>query len=113
MYTLITTLVVGKSAVVYIRHVYVNGTITSRLVASKLRVSPLQAVSIPRLELMAAVVGMNLTKSVSESLDVDSSKWTLWLDSMDVLYWVRGQSRQFKPFVASVSVSHNNGGTCR
>ena len=88
-------------AVVYIRHVYVNGTVTSRLVASKSRVSPLQAVSIPRLELMAAVVGVNLTKSVSESLDVARSKWTLWSASMDVLYWVLGKSRQFKPFVAN------------
>ena len=88
-------------AVVYIRHTYVDGTVTSRMVASKSRVSPLQAVSIPRLELIATVVGVTLTKSVSESLAVDSSKWTLWSDSMDVLYWVRGKSRQFKPFVAN------------
>ena len=50
---------------------------------------------------MVAVVGLNLTKSVWESLNVESSKWTLWSDSMGVLYWVRGESRQFTPFVAN------------
>lgn len=88
-------------AVVYARVEFPDGTVTSNLVASKARVAPLQAVSVPRLELMAAVVGLRLTQNVAETLEVDRSRWRLWSDSMDVLYWVRGCSRHFKPFVAN------------
>lgn len=42
----------------YTGHLYEDGTVSCCLVASKSRVASLQAVSIPRLELMAAVVGL-------------------------------------------------------
>ena len=88
-------------AACYVRHLYKDGTLTCRLVASKSRVAPLQAVSIPRLELMAAVAGLKLVQTVGQVLGIDKSKWVFWSDSMDVLYWIRGQSRKFKPFVAN------------
>ena len=40
------------AAAVYIRHEYSDGSITARLIGSKTRLSPLKAMSIPRLELM-------------------------------------------------------------
>ena len=70
----------------YVRHLYKDGTLTCRLVASKSRVAPLQAISIPRLELMAAVAGLILVETVGEVLGIDKSKWVFWSDSMDVLY---------------------------
>lgn len=27
--------------------------------------------------------------------------WMFWSDSMDVIYWVHGQNKSFKPFVAN------------
>ena len=69
--------------------------------ASKSRVAPLQAVSIPRLELMVAVVGLKLSETVGKVLSIESSHRSFWSDSMDVLYWIRGCSRKFKPFVAN------------
>lgn len=88
-------------AACYVRHLYKDGTLNCRLVASKSRVAPLQAVSIPRLELMAAVAGLKLVQTVGQVLGIDKSKWVFWSDSMDVLYWIRGQSRKIKPFVAN------------
>ena len=67
--------------------------------ASRSRVAPLKAVSIPRLERMAAVVGLKLCDTVERVLRIENHRWTFWPDSMDVLYWVRGRSREFKPFV--------------
>ena len=50
---------------------------------------------------MAAVSGLKLGETVGQVLGIDKSKWVFWSDSMDVLYWIRGQSRKFKPFVAN------------
>ena len=56
-------------AVCYLRHHYRNEeSVSSRLVASKLKVAPLSAQSIPRLELMAAVIGVNLAKAIQTAL---------------------------------------------
>ena len=88
-------------AIVYSHQEYTDKSVTCRLIAAKSRVAPLNSVSIPRLELVAAVVGLRLTVTVSQVLDITSSDWCFWSDSLDVLYWIRGQSRQFKPFVAN------------
>lgn len=88
------------AAAVYIRHEYEDKSITTRLVGSKTRLSPLKAMSIPRLELMGAVIGLPLTKQISAALEIPLSPATFWVDSMNVVYWIHGQSRNYKPFVS-------------
>ena len=88
-------------AVAYIRHQYQSGKVTCRPVASKGKVAPIHSTSIPRLELNAAVVAVRLAVSVGEVLAVPESSWHWWTDSMNVLWWVRNRSRQFKPFIAN------------
>ena len=87
-------------AAVYIRHEYEDKSTTTRLVGSKTRLSPLKAMSIPRLELMGAVIGLRLTKQISSALEIPLSQATFWVDSMNVIYWIHGQSRNYKPFVS-------------
>ena len=77
-------------AACYVRHLNKDGTLICRLVASKSSVAPLQAVSIPRLELMTSVAGLKLVQTVEQVLGNDKSKWVFWSDSIDVLYWIRG-----------------------
>ncbi len=58
------------AAVSYLVCEYDNYGTTSRLVASKSRVTPLKSVIIPRLELMGAVLASRLTTSLLQTLDV-------------------------------------------
>ena len=88
-------------AVVYLKVSYESGSVSSRLVAAKTRVAPLTATSIPRLELMAAILGLRLTESVSRVYSGGLAQAVFWSDSMNVLWWIRGRSRTFKPFVAN------------
>jgi hypothetical protein len=88
-------------AVVYIQHVYADGMTSERFVASKTRVAPLKSMSIPRLELLAGVLGMKLAGSIANVLEIPMSDTIFWSDSMNVLWWIRGHSRDFKPFVAN------------
>ena len=88
-------------AVTYVRYQYKNGTVSTSLVASKTRVAPLSATSIPRLELMGAVLGLRLTLSIAKVLKIDQSLLTFWSDSMNVLWWIRKPSRSLRPFIAN------------
>ena len=75
-------------------------SVSSTIIAAKTRVAPTMATSIPRLELMAAVVGLRLTIRINEVLELPVSNSCFWSDSLNVLWWIHGRSR-FKPFVAN------------
>jgi len=65
------------------------------------KVVPLESISIPRLELMAALLALRLGTSVVKALDIELLKVTFWSDSMNVLCWIRNLSRAHRPFVAN------------
>ena len=64
---------------------------------SKTRVSPLKSVSLPRLELMAAVMAVRLAKFIISSIKCTCTIH-LWSDSQIVLHWINS-SKKLKPFV--------------
>ena len=88
MHTFVDSSQEAYGAACNVTHLYKDGTLSCPLVASKSRVVTLQAVSIPRLELMAAVAGLKLVQTVGQVLGIDKSKWVFWSDSKDVLYWI-------------------------
>ncbi|XP_064653088.1 uncharacterized protein LOC135503442 [Lineus longissimus] len=71
------------------------------MIASKSKVAPLVSCSIPRLELMGAIVGLRLTNTICLVLDIPLKDVTYWTDSLNTLWCIRGRSREFKPFVAN------------
>ena len=89
------------AAVSYVRHEYEDGEVTVQFAAAKAKVAPTKATTIPRLELMAAVLGLRLARKVSKLLDIPFENCTLWTDSKDVICWIQGQSRRYKTFVAN------------
>ena len=64
--------------VVYIRHVYKSGLKSIRFIASKSKVAASTSISIPRLELMSAILGLRLAHSVIMHLDYKTTMfWDL------------------------------------
>ncbi|CAB4024702.1 Hypothetical predicted protein [Paramuricea clavata] len=83
----------------YLMSHYPSTPPTSCLIAAKSCVPPIKATTIPRLELMGAVLSTQVVKSITQILSVATV--TFWTDSTNVLFWVLNQSRSFKPFVAN------------
>ena len=68
-------------AAVYIRIRDKQDNVSSQLVISKSRVAPIK-VSLPRLELLAAVVNARLLKFVVRALPIKVARVVCWSDSM-------------------------------
>ena len=66
---------------------------------AKFRVAPLKITTLPRLELMAAVIGVRITHFVMTSLELTSIPIHLWTDSQIVMYWIHS-TKHLPPFVA-------------
>lgn len=64
------------------------------------RVVPQKQLSMPRLELCAAVTGAQLVKLLKNELTFDIHLVILWSDSTTVLTWLHMEIWQFKVFVA-------------
>ncbi|XP_067051179.1 uncharacterized protein [Acropora muricata] len=88
-------------AAVYMRCEYHNATITSHLIAAQSLVAPLTPMTEPRLELMGANLGLRLTQSLLTVLEAPMQSVTFYSGSTDVLWWVRGRGKDFRPFVAN------------
>ena len=84
------------AAVVYIRSTYSDGQVEVRLVASKSRVAPIKKQTIPRLELLGALIFARLVNKL-KSLDIESPA-VLWTDSMTTLCWIKNE-RVWKQYV--------------
>ncbi|XP_053390747.1 uncharacterized protein LOC128553594 [Mercenaria mercenaria] len=76
--------------------VYIVNADGSRLVIAKNRVAPVKPMTLPQLELMAAVVGARLVQHVQDSLNI--SDVICWSDSQIVLHWL-STSKPLKQFV--------------
>ena len=69
-------------------------------VMGKSRVAPLKPMSIPRLELQAAVMGARMAKCITDGHNVNIHAIHFWTDSRTVLCWIRSDARRYKQFVA-------------
>ena len=90
---------VAYCAMVFIVYETTLGTF-STLLCAKTRVAPLKGLSIPRLELMAGRILVNLVETVKSALSnqVKVDKTRYWLDSKTALYWILNQG-EWKDFV--------------
>ena len=91
----------------YLRSVNKAGQVHVALVMSKSRVAPIKSITIPRLELQAAVLSAKVDSSLLEELELTLAPSYFWTDSEIVLRYIRNESRRFHIFVANrVSLIH-------
>ncbi|XP_065083387.1 uncharacterized protein LOC135705543 [Ochlerotatus camptorhynchus] len=87
------------AAVAYFRIVD-RGEVRCTLVSSKTKVAPLQTLSMPRLELMAALIGARLRQAIIDNHSVKITRTFFWSDSTTVIAWIKSDSRRYRQFVA-------------
>lgn len=89
------------TAAVYLRALSNDRRISTCLVMSKTRVAPLKKLTLPRIELMTAVITARLCTYVKKQLDCAIDRTVCWTDNSATLHWIRGCASQWKPFVAN------------
>lgn len=87
-------------ACIYIRCV-LSDRLVSNLLCAKSRVAPVRQISLPRLELCAALLLAQLVRKVNDALRIAFDKLYYWSDSTITLSWIKGDSRKWKTFVAN------------
>lgn len=88
----------GYAAVSYFR-ITDGSSVVCSIVGSKTRVAPLKIASIPRLELMAALIGARYAKLIIDEHTIAIKKRFFWSDSQTVLKWLKADSRKYHQFV--------------
>ncbi|XP_073725195.1 uncharacterized protein [Misgurnus anguillicaudatus] len=88
-------------AVAYLRTEDQLGKIHISFVLARSRVAPRRVLSVPRLELCAAVTGAQLANLLRKELTLPIRHTILWTDSTTVLSWIHSESCHFKVFVGT------------
>lgn len=93
----------GYGQCCYLRTISPSGVVGCALVAAKARVTPLKPITIPRLELQAAVLSVKVAINVVRELDLPPNVLSVhyWTDSMVVLGYIGNDAKRFHTFVAN------------
>ncbi|XP_053699022.1 uncharacterized protein LOC128745992 [Sabethes cyaneus] len=83
----------------YLRAV-IEDTVKCCLIMSRAKVAPLKRQSVPRLELMAAVLGARMLRTIIDTHSIKFHHHIMWTDSQTVRSWIRSDQHKFKQFVA-------------
>ena len=88
-------------ACIYLRSTDTQGEHHISLVCAKSRVAPVNPVTLPRLELSAALLLARLCTAVKQVLKIQFKATSLWSDSTIALHWIKTEPYLLKTFVAN------------
>jgi len=88
-------------SVAYLRVTDNNGNVSVSFVMARSRVAPKKTISIPRLELCAALAGSQLAYFLQRELTLPINDVMLWSDSTTVLTWICSDNCIYNVFVAN------------
>ena len=73
------------------------------LMISKTRLVPIRAITIPRLELAAATLAIQLDRLLEKEIELPIRRSTFWTDSTTAIQYLRNNSKRFRIYVANRS----------
>lgn len=85
----------------YLRSVNRHGTINVALVMSKAKIAPLKMLTIPRLELEAAVLSAKIDSLLRRELNIHLCSSYFWVDSQIVLAYIKNEDKRFHVYVGN------------
>ncbi|XP_063072352.1 uncharacterized protein LOC134463029 isoform X1 [Engraulis encrasicolus] len=91
----------GYGTATYLRLQNDQNNIHVALVMGKGRVAPLKRMTIPRMELAAAVLATKVDKMLTSSLQLQLDRSVFWTDSQSVIKYIANEHSRFKTFVAN------------
>jgi hypothetical protein len=98
----------GYGAISYLRMIDAKEEVHCAFVMGKSRLAPLKSVTIPQLELSAAVLATKLDKTIRKEIDIPINDSFFWMDSTCVLSYILNEDKRFHTFVADcVSTIHD------
>ena len=87
--------------VAYLRFTLKTGAHQCAFVMSKSKLAPIKTITLPRLELSAAVTAARMSRLILHELDLPISKTFFWSDSVLTLQYISNTTNRFKVFVAN------------
>ncbi len=90
----------GYGQVSYIRQVNDKGDIHCAFLMGKSRLAPLKSITIPRLELTAALVSAKIGTMLNDELELPD-EGTYWTDSTTVIKYINNDQARFHTYVAN------------
>lgn len=91
----------GYGQCFYLRLRNEDGNVHCALVMTKSRVSPLKVITIPRLELTAAVISVEISNVLKRELEYVDLEESFFTDSEVVMGYIRNKAYRFHTFVAN------------
>ena len=92
---------VGYGQVSYVRVINDKGEIHCSFLIGKARVTPTKAITVPRLELVAATTSVRIGNMLKKELDDPIDQEFYWTDSTTVLRYILNECKRFQLFVAN------------
>ena len=85
----------------FLRVVYTH-SVKIGFLMGKSKIAPLtNALTIPKLELIAAYLSVRLVKKIVDELGINLDRFYYWVDAMSVLHLINNMDKRFKVFVAN------------
>ena len=91
----------GYDQCTYLRLLNNESKVHCSLIIGKSRLAPLKHVTIPRLELVAALVSVKISILLKKELEYENITEWFWTDSKIVLCYIANDARPFHVFVAN------------
>ncbi|XP_032781189.2 uncharacterized protein LOC116919325 [Daphnia magna] len=89
------------ATVVFIRNIYSNGKVLIRQVKASNKLAPKKTISVPKLELNAALLGARVTWAVQGALPDQIRYRRFWTDGSTERNWIRAAAANYQVFVSN------------